>query len=122
MSNVVGVGIDLVDVDRFAATLARRPSLVGRLFTEREVLDAAGRPERLAARFAAKEAVMKVMGCGLGSMAFASIEVERAESGAPQLRLYDRAATLASERQITTWRLSLTHTDRTAGAVALGLS
>jgi len=122
MSNVVGVGIDLVDVDRFAATLARRPSLVGRLFTEREVLDAAGRPERLAARFAAKEAVMKVMGCGLGSMAFASIEVQRAESGAPQLRLYDRAASLACERQITTWQLSLTHTDRTAGAVALGLS
>jgi holo-[acyl-carrier protein] synthase len=121
MSDVVGVGIDLVDVDRFGATITRRPALVARLFTPREITDAGGRPERLAARFAAKEATLKVMGCGLGAAPFTSIEVERGESGAPSLLLHGRAAELARERSITQWQLSLTHTDRTAGAVALGL-
>jgi|APCry1669188879_1035177.scaffolds.fasta_scaffold08632_3 holo-[acyl-carrier protein] synthase len=122
MSDVVGVGIDLVDVDRFGATITRRPALVARLFTPREITDAGGRPERLAARFAAKEATLKVMGCGLGAAPFTSIEVERGESGVPSLLLHGRAAELARERSITQWQLSLTHTDRTAGAVALGLS
>ena len=122
MSDVVGVGIDLVDVDRFGAVITRRPSLVARLFTPREIRDAGGRPERLAARFAAKEATLKVMGCGLGAAPFSSIEVERGESGAPALLLHGRAAELARERLITQWQLSLTHTHRTAGAVALGFT
>jgi holo-[acyl-carrier protein] synthase len=122
MSDVLGVGIDLVDVDRFGATITRRPSLVGRLFTSREIRDAGGRTERLAARFAAKEATLKVMGCGLGAAPFSSIEVERGDSGAPALVLHGRAAELAQERSITHWHLSLTHTHRTAGAVALGFA
>ncbi len=122
MSDVVGVGIDLVDVERFGATITRRPSMVTRLFTPREIRDAAGRPERLAARFAAKEATLKVMGCGIGAAPFSSIEVERGESGAPSLLLHGRAAELARERSITQWQLSLTHTHRTAAAVALGFT
>jgi len=122
MSNVIGVGIDLVDVDRFAATIARRPKLITRLFTDHEIADAAGRPERLAARFAAKEAALKVMGSGIGAAPFASIEVRRAASGAPSLVLHGRAAELAERCRIGNWQLSLTHTHRTAGAVALGLS
>ena len=122
MSSLVGVGIDLVDVDRFTLTITRRPALITRFFTEREVSESAGRPERLAARFAAKEAVLKVLGVGLGATALRNIEVCRAESGAPSLHLTGTAATLAEERSIRTWQLSLTHTNHSAGAVALGLS
>ena len=64
---VIGVGIDAVDVDRFAVVVARRPRLVERLFTDRERSEAGGSAARLAARFAAKEAVMKVLGVGLGA-------------------------------------------------------
>ncbi len=61
---IEGVGIDLVDVARFALALERHPRLAERLFTDGERRDAKGRPERLAARFAAKEAVLKTFGVG----------------------------------------------------------
>jgi len=122
---VVGIGIDAVDVARFRAVLARRPSIVDRLFTTAE-RDAVCRGSvdgaaRLAARFAAKEAVMKALGVGLGSFAFADVEVVSAPSGAPSLVLRGRAAELAGERGVRDWRLSLTHTSHIAEAVAVAL-
>ena len=88
MSDVVGVGIDLVDVDRFGATITRRPSMVTRLFTPREIRDAGGRPERLAARFAAKEACAKALGTGFSRGVFMKdMGVVNLHSGAPTLKL-----------------------------------
>lgn len=122
---VVGIGVDAVDIDRFRMVLARSPSLVARLFTdgERDHAAAAGDPSaRLAARFAAKEAVMKVLGVGLGAFAFRDVEVLRAGSGSPSLALGGRAATLADGHGAAVWHLSLTHTERTAVAVVLATS
>jgi holo-[acyl-carrier protein] synthase len=123
---VIGVGIDLVDVARFRVSLERTPSMRTRMFTEAEraYAEAANDPtERYAARFAAKEAVMKAMGVGLGAFGFHDVEVLRADGGQPSLRVVGAAELLAVERGVVAWQLSLTHTTTAAGAivVAVGL-
>jgi len=118
----LGVGIDVVDVPRFEIVLGRRPRIVDRLFTEGEQRDARGRAERLAARFAAKEAVMKSMGVGAGSVPWKSIEVKRAPSGAPSVALHGAAAELAAARGVAEIHISLTHTAITAAAFVIASS
>jgi holo-[acyl-carrier protein] synthase len=117
---VVGVGVDLVDVARFERVLVRRPTLAQRLFRPEELTAAQGRPERLAARFAAKEAAWKVLGVGLGATAFTDIAVVTAPTGAPQLLVEGHAANLAADIGVVTWSLSLSHTDTTAIAFVIG--
>jgi holo-[acyl-carrier protein] synthase len=119
---VIGVGTDLVDLDRFRAALERTPGLKARCFTDAEQAYAERRRdplERYAARFAAKEAVMKAMGVGLGSCEFREIEVTRAESGEPSVRLHGRAAALAADHGVSAWHLSLTHSESAAHAIAI---
>jgi holo-[acyl-carrier protein] synthase len=119
---VVGVGTDLVELDRFRQAAERTPGILTRYFTEGERAYAERRndpTERYAARFAAKEAVMKALGVGLGACELAEIEVVRQDSGAPDLVLHGRAAALAAERGVTAWHLSLTHTDTAAHAIAI---
>lgn len=119
---VIGVGIDVVELDRFRTVLARRPAIVERVFTAAEQEYAAVRrdpTERLAVRFAAKEAVLKAMGAGLWQVPLRCVEVVRAPSGAPSVHLSGRAVTWAAEHGVSGFHLSLTHTSRTAHAVAL---
>ncbi len=121
----MGLGLDLVDIERFATALARHPRMRERLFTpaEREYAGSFADPApSLAARFAAKEAVMKALGVGLGAFAFPEVEVERHASGQPYLKLHGRASELASGRGIGAWLLSLTHSETTAGAVVVAIS
>ena len=119
-----GIGVDLCEVDRMRTALQRTPTLRDRLFTEAEqaYCDRRADPtERYAARFAAKEAVLKAMGLGVGACKWREIEVVRAESGAPSVRLHGGAVRLADERGITSWRLTMTHTHRVAEAIAVAL-
>ena len=121
---MIGIGVDLCDVDRMRAALERTPTLRTRVFTDREraYCDARRDPtERYAARFAAKEAVLKAMGLGIGACSWREIEVARAESGAPSIVLHGRAHELADERGIRSWRLTMTHTHRLAEAIAVAL-
>ena len=121
---MIGIGIDAVEIERFRAVLARRPRLADRLFTEGERAYGERQPDpaaRLAARFAAKEAVMKALGVGLGAFAFRDVEVVSAPSGKPSLVLRGGAAALAGRRGVVDWRLSLTHTAHLAEAVAVAL-
>jgi holo-[acyl-carrier protein] synthase len=121
---VRGLGTDLVEIERFRLALARRSTLSDRLFTAGEQEYAYGQHDpvhSLAARFGAKEAVMKALGAGLGAFAFREVEVVRDDSGAPSLSLHGAAAALAAERGVRAWQLSLTHTDSTAMAVVLAL-
>ncbi len=116
---MIGIGIDLVDIERFRLSLERTPSMRTRLFTQVELDYVA--PMRdpvpsLAVRFAAREAVMKSLGLGLGAFGFHDVWVERADSGAPSLEVTGRAAELAAEAGVTRWHLSLTHSDSTAAA------
>jgi holo-[acyl-carrier protein] synthase len=121
---VYGVGVDLCDVDRLRASMARTPGMRKRLFSarEQEYCDRRRDPaERYAARFAAKEAVLKALGVGLGACALYDIEVVNEKSGAPRVVLQASAARLAAEKGVTTWHLSLTHTSALAQATALAL-
>ena len=121
---MIGIGTDLVELERFRTTLERTPGIRDRTFTEAEraYADAKHDPtERYAARWAAKEAVMKAMGVGLGEVAMRDIEVVRSESGAPIVVLHDTAAAKADELGIREWKLTLTHTERVAQAIAVAL-
>jgi holo-[acyl-carrier protein] synthase len=116
---VIGIGIDVVDIERFRRSLERTPSMRERLFTPIEldyVAPQADPVPSLAARFAAREAVMKSLGLGLGAFGFHDVWVERAASGAPSLAVTARAAELARAAGVTRWHLSLTHSDLVAVA------
>lgn len=124
MPGIVGVGIDLVDIERFRTSLERTPSMRERMFTpgERAYAETANDPaERYAARFAAKEAVMKALGVGLGAFGFHDVEVQRADGGRPSLVVIGAAELLAVERGVVAWQLSLTHTALSAGAVVVAV-
>jgi holo-[acyl-carrier protein] synthase len=112
-----GIGIDLLEIERLERALERYPRLEARLFTEAERAYAAARrrPARhLAARFAAKEAVVKA----LGTRGFAPREIEIEAGEPPRVRLNGRTADLAQERGLSI-QISLTHGRDHAAAVAL---
>ena len=124
-ARVVGIGTDLVDVDRFRAVLRRRRSVAERVFTsgERAYAEQAVDPAaRLAARFAAKEATLKALGYGLGGMRMADIEVVRADDGRPGLMLHGSARSTAAAHGVGRWLVTLSHTDRLAQATVVALS
>jgi holo-[acyl-carrier protein] synthase len=121
---LVGLGLDSVDIGRFADMLARRPGLAPRLFTEHErtYADTLINPvPTLAGRFAVKEAVMKSLGVGLGAFDWADIEVRRAASGQPMMTVNGRAAELAASLGVDGWHLSITHTTTVASAVVAAI-
>ena len=124
-TNVFGIGTDLVEIPRFRLALERRPTLAARLFSDAE-REYAGRfkepAPRLAARFGAKEAVMKALGIGLWKFALRDVEVRRLGSGQPELILHGRAAEIAAEKGVTDWRLTITHSDFMAMAIAVALT
>ncbi|MDP9377006.1 MAG: holo-ACP synthase [Actinomycetota bacterium] len=118
---MTGVGIDLLEIDRMQAALDRRPRLAERLFTpgEREAAAARARPaQHLAARFCAKEAVVKAL--KLESWDPHEIEVVGGGDGPPAIRVSGKVEALITQRGLTV-EVSLTHSRDTAGAVALAL-
>lgn len=119
-------GLDMVEVSRVADLLAEHGErFLARCFTSGERAYAEGQPRRraehLAARFAAKEAVLKALGTGLsGGIAWTEIEVTRDGSGAPGLRLTGVAAARARSLGVRSWAVSLTHTAALAAASVVG--
>jgi len=114
---VIGIGVDVVEIERFRRSLERTPSMRERLFTSAELAYVAPKADpvpSLAARFAAREAVMKSLGLGLGAFGFHDVWVERADSGAPSLLVVGRAAELAATAGVQRWHLSLSHSDLVA--------
>ena len=119
---MIGIGTDLVDIERFRRSLERTPGLRERLFRpdERAYAEQRNDPvERYAGRFAAKEAALKALGLGLGGMAMYDIEVVRAESGSPALRLHGEAAAVAAGAGVADWLVTISHTDTVAQAVVV---
>jgi holo-[acyl-carrier protein] synthase len=113
-----GVGIDLLEIERLERALDRHPRLAERVFSEEEIAyaRARARPGRhLAARFAAKEAVLKALGMG-GPLNLHEVEVRAGEP--PTVELHGSAAR-AAERGALQVRVSLTHSRDLAAAVAL---
>ena len=114
----MSVGIDLLEIDRLEQALARRPRLAERLFTDGERAYAAARArpgQHLAARFCAKEAVAKAL--GLQAWSFQDVEVTSA-GGPPEILLHGAAQRRAAQLGVDV-RVSLTHTQTEAAAVAI---
>lgn len=108
---ITGVGVDICEVARVSAMLRRRPGLVNRLFRPAESRQANGelrRPESLAARFAAKEALAKALGSP-GGMNWLDAEVVTCEAGQPSFEISGTVAARASELGVRSIRLSLSH-------------
>jgi holo-[acyl-carrier protein] synthase len=124
--NIVGHGIDLVEVAEMRRWIEDpRDPLIPRCFV-REEIDEVGqgpdRVERLAGRFAAKEAVLKALGTGFGGgVAFSDVIISRAAGSPPQVRLTGGAAKAATELGIVEWRLSISHTGAMAMASAIAI-
>ncbi len=112
---IVGVGIDVVDLARFAEALVRTEGLAGRLFTEGE----RRLPVRsLAARFAAKEALAKALGAPRGLL-WTDAEVVVGTSGRPHLEVRGTVAAAAARLGVTQWHISLSHDAGIASAVVI---
>ena len=120
---IVRNGVDLIEISRIAGAIERHGErFLARVFTELEQKECNGRIASLAVRFAAKEAVAKALGCGIGDVGWLDIEVRSDEKKAPFLVLYGGGGRLAKQLGLTTWSVSLSHTEDHAIAfvVAMG--
>jgi holo-[acyl-carrier protein] synthase len=118
---IIGVGVDVCPVERFAASLARTPGLRDRLFTAAEQHTPSGAArtgESLAARFAAKEALAKALGAP-GDLHWHDAEVSVGEHGRPLLTVRGTVARRADELGVTRWHVSLSHDGGIASAVVI---
>lgn len=117
---VKGCGIDLIEINRIAKALERK-GFRERVYTAGEQAELQGRgAQSWAARFAAKEAVMKALGRGFRQgVPFHSIEIYSDPWGQPQVRLLEPAQQVAAERGITALHLSLSHTKELAAAYVI---
>lgn len=116
------LGIDIIRVDRIAATLERFGArFADRVLTPGEQRYVRGRPETMAGRWAAKEAVSKVLGLGVRGIGWRDIEVERLPTGQPAVRLHGRAAERADQLGMGRIALSISHEADYAVAIAFGI-
>ncbi|AEY91107.1 putative holo-ACP synthase [Streptomyces hygroscopicus subsp. jinggangensis 5008] len=119
--SIIGVGIDVAEIDRFRASLERTPGLADRLFVERELLLPSGDRRgiaSLAARFAAKEALAKALGAPSG-LQWTDAEVYVEDTGQPRLRVKGTVAARAAELGVRAWHVSLSHDAGVASAVVV---
>lgn len=122
---VTGIGVDIISVERFARAFDGKPVRLRRVFTEQELNDCQAGPstwQRLAARFAAKEAVMKSLGAGIWQISFLDISVGRESSGRPCVSLSGNAEAAARRLGVTTVLISMSHEKTHAIAYATALA
>ena len=116
------IGLDIIRVDRIRAALERfGDRFVGRVLTPAEARYVRGRPETFAGRWAAKEAVSKVLGLGVRGIGWRDIEIERLPTGQPAVRLHGRAAARADQLGVERVAVSITHEREYALAIAFGV-
>ena len=114
-------GVDLIEIERVQGAIQRYGQrFLGRVFTPGELAEAGQSPASLAARFAAKEAVAKALGSGIGPVAWLDIEILRGPARQPILHLHGAASDLAAELGVKRWSLSLSHTHEHAIAMVVG--
>ena len=122
MPTSLRTGIDLIEIDRFTSVFQRyHQRLLQRVFTPTELAENGENMASLAARFAAKEAVAKAFGTGIGKISWQDIEIRRGCSGEPILHLHGAAQKMAEEQNIITWSISLSHSRNHAIAFVVGM-
>jgi holo-[acyl-carrier protein] synthase len=116
-------GVDMIEVERIDQAILRHGErFFERFFTKQELIDSNGRTTTLAARFAAKEAVAKALGTGIGEVGWLEIEILTGPRREPILRLHGDALRVSRQLGLTRWTISLSHTHEHAVAVAVALS
>lgn len=119
----LSTGVDLIEISRIREAIERHgDKFIARIFTETEQRECGGRFASLAARFAAKEAAAKALGCGIGDVRWLDIEVRSDEKKAPHLYLYSEGKKLADELGLFNWSVSLSHTESHAIAFVVAIS
>lgn len=113
-------GIDIIEIPRIQAALDRHGDrFQKRVFTPNEIAECHGRADALAVRFAAKEATTKALGTGIGPVSWREVETLHKRSGEPYLVLHGRAELMAKYLGLTTWTVSLSHSQENAIAVVV---
>ncbi|WP_405489833.1 holo-ACP synthase [Streptomyces sp. NBC_00096] len=118
---IIGVGIDVAEIERFGAALERTPNMAGRLFLDAELMLPGGERRgtaSLAARFAAKEALAKALGAP-GGLLWTDAEIYVEETGQPRLRVSGTVAARALALGVKSWHISLSHDAGIASAVVI---
>jgi len=113
------IGVDIIEIDWIKRAVFRwQDSFLNRIYTQAE-LEETGNMSSLAARFAAKEAVMKALGTGFRDIGWKDIEIVNTENGAPSVRLYGRAAHKSQELGLARFEVSLSHSRKYAIAMVM---
>ncbi|GAA2439932.1 MULTISPECIES: holo-ACP synthase [Streptomyces] len=118
---IIGVGIDVAEIERFGESIERTPAMLQRLFVESELILPSGERRgvaSLAVRFAAKEALAKALGAPAGLL-WTDAEVYVEGSGQPRLRVRGSVAARAAELGVRHWHVSLSHDAGVASAVVI---
>jgi holo-[acyl-carrier protein] synthase len=117
---IIRTGIDLIEIQRFKnldpSILSR---FIARVLTEDEQTEVKNSLPKLAGKFAAKEAAVKALGCGIGPIAWQEVEILHDPEGQPKLNLHGRAIQVANEQHLTEWSLSISHTQQYATAIVV---
>ena len=112
-------GVDVIEIERLREAIDRHGErFLNRVFTPLELAEVGTDPASLAVRFAAKEAVAKALGTGIGPVSWREIEIRRGSARQPLLSLHGAAAQLAADLGLTHWSISLSHSQEMAVAVA----
>ena len=123
MSQILVNGVDMVKIERFQTLHpAIRARFINRVYTPTEIKLCANRDESLAGRFAAKEAVAKTLGCGIGLVHWQDIEILAEKDLQPVLVLHALAKQTAREKGLTQWAVSITHTREYAMAFVVAVN
>ena len=117
---ILRTGVDMIEIARLDELQPRiRTRFLARVITPLELNESEGRSPSLSGRFAAKEAVAKALGCGIGPISWQEIEIRRGSNGEPLLQLYGKAEVMAHELGLETWSVSISHSKTYAIAVAV---
>ena len=114
-------GVDLIEIERVQEAIERHGDrFLNRIFTPLELAEVLDNSASLAVRFAAKEAVAKALGTGIGVVCWQEIEIRRGPERQPELHLHGAAAHMAEKLGLVHWSISLSHTQNIAIAMAVG--
>lgn len=119
---ITGIGTDLIEIVRIQRAIEKNPHFMERVYTANEIAYCRLKKnawQSFAARFAAKEAVSKALGTGIGPVGLMEIEILNAENGQPKVVLHGKALQLAADRNIQRVHISLSHSEAYAMATAV---
>lgn len=118
----LATGVDLIEINRIEEVISRHGKhYLERIYTPAELGQCGRRIESLAGRFAAKEAAVKALGCGIGDVAWKDVEILGDERNAPVLRLHGAAEQKAKELGLVTWSVSISHSQSHSVAVVVAI-